>query len=84
MISNFLLINLDNPKVIVLGPEHLRTRLSDNILSLGGITLSFSTTAGNLGVIFDQYMSFFHHIKQVCRTTFFHLRNTAAICSILS
>ena len=84
MTSNFLLLNSDKTEVIVLGPKHVRSRLSDNILSLDGITLSSSTTARNLGVIFDQDLSFIPHITQVSRTAFFHLHNIAQIRSILS
>ncbi|XP_028272704.1 uncharacterized protein LOC114443000 [Parambassis ranga] len=84
MSSNFLLLNSDKTEVIVFGPKHLRTSLSDNTFSLDGITLASSTTVRNLGVIFDQDMSFVSHIKQVSRTTFFHLRNITKIRSILS
>jgi len=38
----------------------------------------------NLGVIFDQNLSFDAHIKQVSRTAFFHLRNIAKIRNILT
>ena len=41
--------------------------LSDNILSLDVITLSSSTTARNLRVIFHQNLSFIPNIKQVSR-----------------
>ena len=81
MTSNFILLNADKTKVIVLGPKHLRSRLSDNILSLDGITLSSSTTARNLGVIFEQDLSFIPFIKQVSRTAFVHLRNIRSIFS---
>ena len=82
MTCNFLKLNSDKTKVIVLGPKHVRSRLSDNILSLEDMTLSSSTTASNLGVIFE--LSFIPHITQVSRTGFFHLRNIAQIRSILS
>ena len=62
----------------------MRSKLSDNILYLDCIILSYSTTARNLAVIFDQDLSFIPHIIQVSRTAFFHLRNIAQIRSILS
>ncbi|XP_054875006.1 uncharacterized protein LOC129350900 [Amphiprion ocellaris] len=84
MTYNFLLLNSDKTEVIVFGPKHLRELLSKHIATLDGITLASSTTVRNLGVIFDQDMSFNSHIKQICRTSFFHLRNTVKIRNILS
>ncbi|XP_071350987.1 uncharacterized protein [Trachinotus anak] len=83
MTSNFLLLNSDKTEVIVIGPKHLRDTLCDNILTLDDITLASSATVRNLGVIFDQDLSFTSHIKQVSRTAFFHLRNIAKIRPIL-
>ena len=58
--------------------------MSTHIATLDGITLAFSTTVRNLGVIFDQDLSFNSHIKQTSRTAFFHLRNITKIRRILS
>ena len=84
MTCNFLLLNSDKTEVIVLGPKHLRNTLSNDIATLDGITLASSTTVRNLGVIFDQDLSFNSHIKQISRTAFFHLRNIAKIRHIMS
>uniref|UniRef100_A0A665ULH4 Reverse transcriptase domain-containing protein n=1 Tax=Echeneis naucrates TaxID=173247 RepID=A0A665ULH4_ECHNA len=84
MTGNFLLLNSDKTEVIVLGPKHLRKILSNHLISLDGITLASSSTVRNLGVIFDQDMSFVPHIKQVSRAAFFHLRNIRKIRNILS
>ncbi|XP_042341350.1 uncharacterized protein LOC121942262, partial [Plectropomus leopardus] len=84
MSRNFLMLNSDKTEVIVLGPKHLRSSFSNNLISLDGITLASSTTVRNLGVLFDQDLSFASHIKQTSRTAFFHLRNIAKIRHILS
>ncbi len=84
MTCNFLLQNSGKTEVIVLGPKYLRNFLSNDIVTLNDITLASSTTVRNLGVIFDQNLSFDSHIKQISRTAFFHLRNIAKIRSILS
>ena len=81
---NVLMLNADKPEVIVLGPKHIRDSLSSNIVNLDGITLASSTTVRNLGVIFDQDLSFNSYVKQISRTAFFHLRNIAKIRHILS
>lgn len=84
MSSNFLMLNSDKTEVIVLGAKHLRNSLSEDIASLDGIALTSNTTVRNLGVIFDQDLSFDPYIKQTTRTAFFHLRNIAKIRHILS
>ena len=82
MSCNFLMLNSEKTKIIVLGPKNLRDSMST--ATLDGITLASSTTVRNLGVIFDQDLSFNSHIKQTSRTAFFHLRNITKIRRILS
>ena len=59
-------------------PKHLRETLSDQIVTLDGISLGPSSTVKNLRVMF------YPHIKQVSRKAFFHLRNIMKIRNILS
>ena len=67
-----------------MGPRHLRNTLSSDRTTLDGITTASSTTGRNLGVIFDQDLSFTSHIKQISKSAFFHLRNIAKIRHILT
>ncbi|XP_028454539.1 uncharacterized protein LOC114568999, partial [Perca flavescens] len=83
MTHNFLMLNSDKTEVIVIGPTHRRTSFSKDIVTLDGITLASSTAVRNLGVIFDQDISFNAHLKQTSRIAFFHLRNIAKIRNIL-
>ena len=82
MSCNFLMLNSEKTEILVLGPKNLRDSMST--ATLDGITLASSTTVRNLGVIFDQDLSFHSHIKQTSRTAFFHLRNITKIRRILS
>lgn len=84
MTSNFLLLNSDKTEVIALGPEHLRNKLCSDIALIDGLAVASSSTVRNLGVIFDQDMSFNSHIANISKTAFFHLRNIAKIRHILS
>ncbi|KAI3367387.1 hypothetical protein L3Q82_026245 [Scortum barcoo] len=63
--------------------EHV---LSPKIALLDGINWASSgTTVRNLGVLFDQDMSFDDtHIKHISRSAFYHLRNIAKIRHFLS
>ncbi|TKS71945.1 hypothetical protein D9C73_006018 [Collichthys lucidus] len=73
------MLNSDKTEVLVIGPKLLRNSLSRDLVTLDGITLASSSTVKNLGVVFDQDLSFNVHIKQISRTAFFHLRNIAKI-----
>ncbi|XP_072247498.1 uncharacterized protein [Leuresthes tenuis] len=84
MTQNCLLLNSDKTEVVLFGPERFREKLSSYIVTLDGISLASSSTVRNLGVIFDQNLSFDAHIKLVSRTAFFHLCNIAKIRNILS
>ena len=84
MTRNYLLLNSDKTEVIVFGPKPLRDKLANENVSLDGITLASKATVKNLGVTFDQDMSFQPHIKLITRTAFFHLRNIKKVRHILS
>ncbi|XP_078799361.1 uncharacterized protein LOC144990211 [Oryzias latipes] len=84
MTINYLLLNPEKTEVIIQGPKNLRDALSAQIVSLDDISIAPNSTVRNLGVLFDQDLSFKAHISQACRTAFFHLRNIAKIRNILS
>ena len=65
MFHNFLMLNSGKTEVIVLGLKHIRDSLSINIVNLDGITLASSITVRNMGIIFDQELSFASHVKQI-------------------
>ena len=65
MTQNCLPFNSDKTEVVIFGPERFREELSCYIVTLDGISLASSTTVRNLGVIFDQNLSFDAHIKLV-------------------
>ncbi|TWW71434.1 putative RNA-directed DNA polymerase from transposon BS [Takifugu flavidus] len=83
MSSNSLLLNSGKTEVMVFGPEPLRDRL-DHMITLDGISLTSSLSVRNLGVTFDQNLSFNSHIKLVSRSAFFHLRNITKIRKLLT
>nr|XP_054591206.1 uncharacterized protein LOC129155077 [Nothobranchius furzeri] len=84
MTLNFLLLNQDKKEVLIFGAEIQKRKLLSQSPDLNGITLISENKVRNLGVIFDQDMSFKSKVSQVCRISFFHLRNIAKIRSILS
>ena len=51
---------------------------------VGSELIPFITSATNLGVTFDETLSFEEHVQQVCRSSFFHLRNISIIRKYLT
>lgn len=68
MTSNFLLQHSDKTKVIVLVSKNLR-KISFTLC----ITLASNNTVRNLGVVFDQYVSFNANIKLLHPSILFRL-----------
>ena len=58
MSLNFLMLNFDKTDIIVLDPKYIRDSLSNNIVNMDGIILASITTVRDLGVIFNQQLSF--------------------------
>ena len=53
-------------------------------LEVGTSKISSSTKARNLGVIFDKFMNLDAHIGNICKSTYFQLKNIGSIRNVLS
>src|SRR4029434_1648058 len=84
MANNFLLLNSYKTEVLLVGPKKMRMTLSSHLPTLDGISLTSKTSLKNLGVTINQDLLFDSHIKQISKTSFFHLRNIAKIRKVLS
>ncbi|XP_075934503.1 uncharacterized protein LOC142934035 isoform X2 [Anarhichas minor] len=84
MQTNFLKLNCDKSDMIIIGPKSLTKTDHNFCLTIDNSTLSPSPHIRNLGVMFDSNLSFEHHVKQITRTAFFHLKNIARLCPSLS
>lgn len=58
MTVNYLLLNSDKTEVIIIGPKRVRDCFTDQIVTLDNVRVASSTTVKNLGVLFDQDLSF--------------------------
>ena len=79
MANHFLQLNADKTAVLIIANLHSVIRKN-----LGALSSSSQSSLRNLGVIFDQSMSFDAYNRTLTRSCFFHLRNIAKLRSVVS
>ena len=84
MINNKLKINDSKTEFIVFRSPQAKQDLSGLSVIVGDSIIQQSSEVRNLGIIFDQFLSFDDYISSVCRSTHFHLRNIGRIRHLLS
>ena len=84
MIKNKLKINDSKTEFIIFRSPLLKQNLSDLSVSVGDIQVSPSSKVRDLGVVFDQYLTFHDHISGICKSTHFHLRGIGRIRNLLT
>ena len=83
MINNNVKINDSKTAFIVFRSPQAKQDLSGLSVIVGDSIIQQSSKVRNLGIIFDQFLSFDYYIRSVC-TTHFHLRNFGRIPHLLS
>ena len=78
MIKNKLKINDSKTKLIIFRSPLLKQNLSDLFISVG------DTQVRDLGVVFDQYLTFHYHISGIYKYNHFHLRSIGRIRNLLT
>ena len=84
MIKTKLKINDFKTEFIVFRSPQAKQDLSSLSVYVGDSIIQQSSKVRDLGVIFDQFLSFDDYISSVCRSTHFHLRNIGRIRHLLS
>ena len=74
MLANMLKLNRDKTELLVIGPKH---KVNPPIIEA-------SSSARNIGVIFDSHVNLEKHVMNTCKMAFYHLRNIARIRNCLS
>ena len=69
---------------LVLTSSFLKQHFNDLNISVGNCRIAPSINARNLGVIFDNHMSFDKQINSICKSAFFYLRNIPWLLFVLT
>ena len=83
MINNKFKINDSKTEFIVFRSPQAKQDLSGLSVIVGDRIIQQSSKV-RLGIMFDQFLSFYDYVSSVCRSTNFHLRNIGRIRHLLS
>ena len=83
MIKKNKKINDSKTKFIIFRSPLLKQNLSDLSVSVRDMQVSPSSKVRDLGVVFDQYLTFHDHISGICKSTQFHLHGIGTILKLL-
>jgi hypothetical protein len=81
--SNRLSVNPTKTEYLLIGTPQQRSKILSPSITFQNTLLEPSPDARNLGVIFDSNLSFTKHISNVCRTSFYHIRQLRQVRSSL-
>ncbi|XP_056626279.1 uncharacterized protein LOC130438398 [Triplophysa dalaica] len=84
MSNNFLLLNSDKTEVLLTGPKTAMRNNQEYCLTIDGCSIKSSSSAKNLGVVFDSTLSFESHVANTCKIAFFHFKNISKLRHMLS
>ena len=79
MSQKMLKLNDDKTEVLYITSPYFKKSLSTPNLNIDQSRITATTSARNIGVIFDDCVQLKEHIKSVCRASHFHLRNIGSI-----
>ena len=80
---NRLSVNPSKTEFLLVGTPQQRSKLTATSVSFCGNVLTPSDSCRNLGVVFDSDLSFKKHISNVCRLSFYYIRQLWQIRSSL-
>ena len=80
---NKLKLNSNKTETLVFSSSYCRHPALNNLV-IASETVNCSTTAKNIGVIFNNSLSMLPNVTAVCKSSFFHLRNIFKIRKFLS
>lgn len=79
MLINKLQLNDGKTEFLLIATPHFRKTLTTTHIDIGNDNVPSSTSARNLGVVFDQHMNFDEQIRNIRRSCFQHLKRISDI-----
>jgi hypothetical protein len=84
MKRNYLKLNEDKTEMLVFSTRQKLSLVNSLQLQIGDTTIRPSSSAKNLGITFDTCLTMDSHISNVCKASYFQIRNIASIRKYLS
>ena len=83
MSINKLKSNDDKTELLIVSTKHSQSKIRNKSVQIGSSIVSASSNVRNLGIQFDSTMFMNNHIKKVCQSSFFQIRNLSSIRKML-
>ena len=82
--DNKLSNNCEKTEFMLIGPPKQLKNLSIKSIDINGISIKSADNAKNLGVIFDEHMSFEKHVNNMCKKAYLNIKNISRIRNCLA
>jgi hypothetical protein len=85
MSANFLVLNPSKTEFMLFGTPQQLSKPNEQCLSISSdISVTPASSMRNLGVVFDEHLSFHEHITKISKACFFHIRDLRRIRQFLT
>lgn len=79
MKGNHLKLNDSKTEFLVLGSKTQLRKIKNHGIKIGDTIIEASSSARNIGAIFDSNMNMKEHVNALCRACYFHIRNIGKV-----
>ncbi len=79
--TNRLCLNPTKTEYLIIGSPSQRSKTTSTDIAISGNIISPTSSAKNLGIIFESDLTFHKHISSICQSSFYHIRHLRQIRS---
>ena len=83
MAQHQLKLNDDKTELLIASSKHVQTKIQNRNIQIGSAVINALSHVRNLGVFLDSTMSMDKHVKKVCQSSYFQIRNINNIRKLL-